>query len=186
MGEKGLARVALSLTTLDAGLSRRMEPRAAAPQRRLWALRQLNAAGCPTAAMLAPMIPAINDHELEALIRAAAVSGAKGASYIVLRLPLEVRDLFVEWLEAHFPDRAKRVMRYVREMHGGKDYDPQWGKRLTGEGVYADLIRRRFYRATAQYGLARENPPLTTDLFQVPAAETPQFSFMDRLTKDSG
>ena len=95
MGEKGLARVALSLTTLDAGLSRKMEPRAATPQRRLWALRQLNAAGCPTAVMLAPMIPAINDHELEALVRAAANSGAKGASYIVLRLPLEVRDLCV-------------------------------------------------------------------------------------------
>ncbi len=183
MGEKGLARVALSLTTLDAGLSRKMEPRAATPQRRLWALRQLNAAGCPTAVMLAPMIPAINDHELEALVRAAAVSGAKGASYIVLRLPLEVRDLFVEWLEEHFPDRAKRVMRYVRELHGGRDYDPQWGKRLSGEGVYADLIRRRFQRATAQHGLARENPPLRTDLFNTPAAETPQFSFMDRLTK---
>ncbi len=183
MGEKGLARVALSLTTLDAGLSRKMEPRAATPQRRLWALRQLNAAGCPTAVMLAPMIPAINDHELEALVRAAAVSGAKGASYIVLRLPLEVRDLFVEWLEEHFPDRAKRVMRYVRELHGGRDYDPQWGKRLSGEGVYADLIRRRFQRATAQHGLARENPPLRTDLFRTPAAETPQFSFMDRLTK---
>lgn len=183
MGEKGLARVALSLTTLDADLSRKMEPRAATPQRRLWALRQLNAAGCPTAVMLAPMIPAINDHELEALIRAAAVSGAKGASYIVLRLPLEVRDLFVEWLEEHFPDRANRVMRYVRELHGGRDYDPQWGKRLSGEGVYADLIRRRFQRASAQHGLSRENPPLRTDLFRTPAAETPQFSFMDRLTK---
>ena len=182
MGEKGLARVALSLTTLDAGLSRKMEPRAATPQRRLWALRQLNAAGCPTAVMLAPMIPAINDHELEALVRAAANSGAKGASYIVLRLPLEVRDLFVEWLHEHFPDRAKRVMRYVRELHGGRDYDPQWGKRLSGEGVYADLIRRRFQRATAQHGLSRENPPLRTDLFCVPAVETPQFSFMDRLT----
>ncbi len=184
MGEKGLARVALSLTTLDAGLSRKMEPRAATPQRRLWALRQLSAAGCPTSVMLAPMIPAINDHEVEALIRAAAVSGAKGASYIVLRLPLEVRDLFVEWLEEHFPDRAKRVMRYVRELHGGKDYDPQWGKRLKGEGVYADLIRRRFQRAAAQHGLACENPPLRTDLFHPPAVETPQFSFMDRLTKD--
>ncbi len=183
MGEKGLARVALSLTTLDADLSREMEPRAATPQRRLWALRQLSAAGCPTGVMLAPMIPAINDHEIEALIRAAAVSGAQGASYIVLRLPLEVRDLFVEWLKEHFPDRAKRVMRYVRELHGGKDYDPQWGKRLSGEGVYADLIRRRFRRAVAEHGLVRENPPLTTDLFHAPAAETPQFSFMDRLTK---
>lgn len=186
MGEKGLARVALSLTSLDAVLSRKMEPRAAAPQRRLWALRQLSAAGCPTAVMLAPMIPAINDHELEALVRAAAVSGAKGASYIVLRLPLEVRDLFVEWLHEHFPDRAGRVMRYVRELHGGKDYDPQWGKRLSGEGVYADLIRRRFQRSAAQHGLARDNPPLRTDLFRVPAADTPQFSFMEMLTTGDG
>ena len=186
MGQKGLARVALSLTTLDAGLSRRMEPRAATPQRRLWALRQLTAAGCPTAVMLAPVIPAINDHELEALVRAAANSGAQGASYIVLRLPLEVRDLFVEWLREHFPDRATRVMRYVRELHGGKDYDPQWGKRLSGTGVYADLIRRRFQRAADQHGLSRETQPLRTDLFCAPAAETPQFSFMDMLTTGEG
>ena len=183
MGQKGLARVALSLTTLDAGLSRRMEPRAATPQRRLWALRQLTAAGCPTAVMLAPVIPAINDHELEALVRAAANSGAQGASYIVLRLPLEVRDLFVEWLREHFPDRATRVMRYVRELHGGRDYDPEWGKRLVGEGVYADLIRRRFRRAAAAHGLAAKAPPLRSDLFRAPAEVTPQFSFMDQLTK---
>lgn len=183
MGAKGLARVAMSLTTLDAGLSRIMEPRAATPQRRLWAMRKLTAAGCPTATMIAPVIPAINDHEIEALVRAAANSGARGASYIVLRLPLEVRDLFVEWLEENFPDRAQRVMRYVRELHGGKDYDPQWGKRLRGEGVYADLIGRRFKRAAAQHGLVRENPPLRTDLFHPPVAETPQFSFIDRLTE---
>ncbi len=183
MGAKGLARVAMSLTTLDAGLSRIMEPRAATPQRRLWAMRKLTAAGCPTATMIAPVIPAINDHEIEALVRAAANSGAKTASYIVLRLPLEVRDLFVEWLEENFPDRAQRVMRYVRELHGGKDYDPQWGKRLRGEGVYADLIGRRFKRAAAQHRIVRENPPLRTDLFQPPVAETPQFSFIDRLTE---
>ena len=183
MGAKGLARVAMSLTTLDASLSRIMEPRAATPQRRLWAMRKLTAAGCPTATMIAPVIPAINDHEIEALVRAAANSGAKTASYIVLRLPLEVRDLFVEWLEENFPDRAQRVMRYVRELHGGKDYDPQWGKRLRGEGVYADLIGRRFKRAAAQHRIVRENPPLRTDLFQPPVAETPQFSFIDRLTE---
>ena len=182
MGRKGLARVAMSLTTLDAGLSRKMEPRAATPQRRLWAMRKLTTAGCPTATMIAPVIPAINDHEIEALVRAAANSGASAANYIVLRLPLEVRDLFVEWLEEHFPDRAPRVMRYVRELHGGKDYDPQWAKRLVGEGVYADLIRRRFQRAIAQHGLDAERSELKTNLFQIPAAETPQFSFMDRLT----
>ena len=183
MGRRGLARVALSLTTLDAALSRKMEPRAATPQRRLWAMRQLSAAGCPVGVMTAPIIPAINDHEIEALLRAAAASGATVASYIVLRLPLEVRDLFVEWLETHYPDRSGRVMRYVRELHGGRDYDPEWGKRLVGEGVYADLIRRRFRRAAAAHGLAAKAPPLRSDLFRAPAEVTPQFSFMDQLTK---
>lgn len=186
MGRAGLAQVALSLTTLDAGLARKMEPRAATPQRRLWALRQLSAAGCPVGVMIAPVIPALNDHELEALLRAAAASGAKSASYIVLRLPLEVRDLFVEWLATYFPNRANRVMRYVRELHGGRDYDPQWGKRLRGEGVYADLIRRRFDRAVAANGMTAGNDPLRTCLFRVPAELTPQFSFMDRLTGTEG
>ncbi|MEM7268834.1 MAG: PA0069 family radical SAM protein [Pseudomonadota bacterium] len=186
MAANGLAKVSLSLTTLDASLSRKLEPRAATPQRRLWAIRQMSAAGIPTGAMLAPMIPAINDHEIEALVRAAAASGATAASYIALRLPLEVRDLFVEWLETHYPDRKDRVMRYVRELHGGKDYDPEWGKRLTGDGVYADLMRRRFQRAAAEHGLRRPNydDGLRTDLFRRPAEETPQFSFMDRLTGD--
>lgn len=181
MGRRGLAKVALSLTTLDPGLSRKMEPRAAAPQRRLWALRQLSAAGCPTGVILAPLIPAINDHEIEALMRAAAASGAKTASYIVLRLPLEVRDLFVEWLETHFPDRAGRVMRYVRELHGGRDYDPEWGKRLRGEGVYAGLIRRRFQRAAAAHGLDRAEIRLRTDLFAPPRAADPQLPLFDQL-----
>ena len=186
MGARGLARVSLSLTTLDASLARTMEPRAATPQRRLWAMRQLAAAGCPVGAMLAPLIPAINDHEIEALIRAAAASGAKIAGYVALRLPLEVRDLFIEWLETHYPDRAARVMRYVREMHGGRDYDPQWGKRLTGEGVYADLMRRRFQRAAGAHGLTTKPKALRVDLFRAPVAETPQFSFLDRLTGGEG
>ncbi|MGB0506420.1 MAG: PA0069 family radical SAM protein [Pikeienuella sp.] len=179
MGRRGLARVALSLTTLDTKLSQQMEPRAATPSRRLWALRQLREAGCPTGVMIAPVIPAINDHEIESLLRAAAASGAATANYIVLRLPLEVRDLFVEWLDAHFPDRAARVMRYVRELHGGRDYDPQWGKRLKGEGVYADLIRRRFTRAAAEERLERDQPALRLDLFRRPEPETGQGSFMD-------
>ncbi|QIE56116.1 PA0069 family radical SAM protein [Pikeienuella piscinae] len=183
MGRRGLARVSLSLTSLDAGLSRKMEPRAATPDRRLWAMRQLAAAGCPVGVMTAPLIPAINDQQIEALLRAAAASGATSAGYVVLRLPLEVRDLFVEWLEAHFPDRAARVMRYVREIHGGRDYDPEWGKRLKGEGVYADLIGRRFRRAAAAHGLDRPVKPLRTDLFTPPAAipVAPQLSFLDRL-----
>lgn len=179
MGRKGLARISLSLTTLDSGLSRKMEPRAATPQRRLWAMRRLAAAGCPVGVMTAPLIPAINDHEIEALLRAAAASGATTAGYVVLRLPLEVRDLFVEWLETEFPDRAARVMRYVKELHGGRDYDPQWGKRLAGEGVYADLIRRRFTRAAATHGFARAAPPLRCDLFRPPEIAAPQLSFFD-------
>lgn len=128
-------------------------------------MRQLAAAGCPVGAMIAPVIPAINDHEIETLLRAAAASGAGAAAYIALRLPLEVRDLFVEWLERVFPDRAGRVMRYVREMHGGRDYDPEWGKRMKGEGVYAEMIRRRFHRAAAAEGLDKTPPPLRADLF---------------------
>lgn len=181
MGRRGLARVALSLTTLDAGLARKMEPRAATPRRRLWAMRQLSVVGCPVGVMTAPLIPAVNDHEIEALLRAAAASGATVAGYVALRLPLEVRDLFVEWLETHFPDRAGRVMRYVRELHGGRDYDPEWGKRLTGEGVCADLMRRRFERAAAAHGLARRGPPLRADLFRRPARDGRQFSFLDEL-----
>lgn len=176
MGRKGLARVSLSLTTLDPGLARIMEPRAGAPARRLWALKRLSEAGVPTGAMLAPLIPAINDHEIEALLQAAAAAGARTAGWIVLRLPLEVRDLFVEWLEAHFPDRAARVMRHVRELHGGRDYDPEWGKRLTGEGVFADLIRRRFRRAAAARGLDREAPALRLDLFRRPEPDRRQLA----------
>lgn len=181
MGRRGLARVSVSLTTLDPKLSRTMEPRAATPQRRLWAMRRLSNSGCPVGVMTAPLIPAINDHEIESLLRAAAASGAKVAGYVVLRLPLEVRDLFVEWLTTHFPDRAARVMRYVRELHGGRDYDPQWGKRLSGEGVYADLMRRRFERAAAANNLSRKGLPLVTELFTPPPKETSQFSFLDRL-----
>ncbi len=179
MGRKGLARVSLSVTTLDGDLARIMEPRAAAPGRRLWALKRLAEAGVPSGVMAAPLIPAINDHEIEAILRAAAAAGAKTAGYIVLRLPLEVRDLFVEWLEAHFPDRAARVMRYVRELHGGRDYDPEWGKRLKGEGVYSELIRRRFARAAAERGLDRELPPLRLDLFRRPAPDRRQLSLFE-------
>jgi DNA repair photolyase len=186
MGKKGIARVAISLTSLDAKLSRKMEPRAATPRRRLWAMRELSKVGCPVGAMLAPIIPALNDHEIEALAKAAASHGAKTASYIILRLPLEVRDLFVEWLHTHYPDRAGKVMRYVREIHGGRDYDPEWGKRLAGQGVYADMLRRRFERAAKAEGLRTERTALRSDLFAVPAEKTPQLSFMTQLTTNAG
>lgn len=169
MGRAGLAGAGLTVTTLDRRLARTMEPRGAAPERRLAALRRLGEAGCPTRVSIGPVIPGLNDHEIEALLSAAAESGVSGASYIVLRLPREVGPLFRAWLEEHHAGRAKRVMGLVREMHGGRDYDPAWGKRMKGEGVVAELIGRRFAAACARLGLNRDTKPLRTDLFRVPA-----------------
>ncbi|MEL6234990.1 MAG: PA0069 family radical SAM protein [Pseudomonadota bacterium] len=177
LGRLGLASVAVSLTSLDSRLSRSMEPRAAAPATRLRIVSTLARAGCPTGVMLAPLIPALNDHEVERLAAAAAGAGAGFATHIVLRLPLEVKDLFREWLAASYPDRAKRVMRYVREMHGGRDYDPQWGKRMRGDGVFARLIARRVEVAFARAGLARSGPDLRCDLFAPPARSGDQMRF---------
>lgn len=168
MGAAGLATAGLTVTTLDRGLARAMEPRAAAPERRLATLRRLAAAGCPTRVSIGPVIPGLNDHEIEALLAAAAETGVTGAGYVVLRLPREVGPLFKAWLEEHYPDRAKRVMGLVREMHGGRDYDPAWGRRMKGEGVVAELIGRRFAAACARLGLNRGLKPLRTDLFRVP------------------
>ncbi|WP_339949633.1 PA0069 family radical SAM protein [uncultured Albimonas sp.] len=168
MGRQGLARVHLSVTTLDHRLSRSLEPRAASPQARLRAVAALAKAGVPTGVMAAPVIPALTDHELERILEAAARAGARSASYIVLRLPAEVRDLFVEWLEEHRPDAAERVMGRVREIHGGRDYDSAFGRRMTGQGVWADLLRRRFGGAARRLGLDREMPALRCDLFRRP------------------
>lgn len=170
MGRTGLAAAGLTVTTLDRRLARTMEPRGAAPERRLAALRLLREAGCPTRVSIGPVIPGLNDHELEAILSAAAESGVTGASYIVLRLPREVGPLFRTWLEEHYPDRARRVMGLVREMHGGRDYDPAWGKRMKGEGVVAELIGGRFAAACARLGLNRDTKPLRTDLFRVPGS----------------
>lgn len=168
MGRRGLARVAMSLTTLDPRLSRSFEPRAASPVRRLDAIRRLREAGCPVGVMLAPLIPAVNDHEIERLAEAAAEAGAESLRWVALRLPREVAGLFREWLEETRPERADRVMRYVREMHGGRDYDPDWGRRLRGQGVYARLMGARVAQAAARHGLATETPPLRRDLFRPP------------------
>ena len=176
MGREGLARVAISLTSLDHRLSRSMEPRAAAPARRLAAIRALAEAGCPVSVLVAPVIPAINDHEIEALLAAAKEAGAQAARYIVLRLPLEVKDLFREWLARDWPDRAARVMGHVRTMHGGQDYDPTFGKRMRGEGPYAALIAQRFAVAAKRAGLEGDLPPLRTDLFAVPPRAGDQLS----------
>jgi DNA repair photolyase len=168
MAAKGLARVAISLTTLDRDLARRMEPRAAAPHRRVETIRALADAGVPVTAMTAPVIPALNDHELETLLEAAAGAGATGAGYVLLRLPHEIGDLFREWLAEHYPDRAERVFSVLRQMRGGRDYDSRWRSRQTGEGPYAALIARRFQRACDRLGLSRDRTPLDATQFRRP------------------
>jgi DNA repair photolyase len=176
MGRAGLARVGVSVTTLDRDLARAMEPRAAAPERRLTVIRRLTEAGCPVRAMVAPVIPALTDHEIERLLAAARDAGAVAASYVLLRLPREVGPLFRDWLETNFPGRAAAVMARVHETQGGRDYDPSWGKRMTGSGLHAELIRQRFRAAARRLGLARDLPPLRTELFQAPATGPQQLS----------
>jgi DNA repair photolyase len=164
----------ISITTLDHSLSRILEPRAASPTRRLRTVSTLAAAGIPVTVNVAPIIPFINEPEIERVLEAAADAGAWQAHYTALRLPWEVAPLFMQWLEAHFPDRAERVMNRVREMRGGKNYDSQFGKRMTGEGAGAALIRQRFEKATARLRLPREIPPLRTDFFSAPRLATAQ------------
>jgi DNA repair photolyase len=176
MGRMGLARVGISVTTLDPGVARRMEPRVPLPARRIKTIRRLTEAGCPVRVMASPLIPALTDHELEAILAAGREAGAVAASWIMLRLPGEVAELFREWLARHFPDRAARVMGRVRALHGGRDYDPDWGKRMTGEGPFADLMRHRFAVAVRRLGLATDLPPLRTDLFRVPPRAGDQLS----------
>lgn len=168
MAAAGLLRVGISVTTLDAGLSRRLEPRAAAPLRRLAVIRRLTDAGVPVRVMVAPVIPGLTDHELEPILAAAKDAGAVAASWIALRLPLEVSGLFQDWLARHEPGRAAKVMSKVREMHGGKDYDPQWGTRMRGTGVWSDLTAQRFAKAVARLGMVVPLPPLRCDLFKAP------------------
>ena len=167
MAEKGLVSVAISFTSLDRQLSRVMEPRCAAPHRRLDAMRELSSAGVPGTAMTAPLIPALNEPELEHLLEAAADAGAKRAGYVLLRLPLEIAGLFTEWLEAHYPDRAKRVMSLLRGMHSGQDYRSEWQVRQRGDGPYAQLIAARFRNASRRLGLNSARTSLRTDLFRV-------------------
>ncbi|NJA05473.1 PA0069 family radical SAM protein [Methylococcaceae bacterium WWC4] len=170
MAGQGLASVCLSITTLDRRLARTLEPRAAAPERRLETLTRLSEAGVPVGVMVAPLIPVLTDYELEAIVSAAKRAGAISAEYILLRLPLEVADLFEEWLREHYPLKAEHVMNRVRDSRGGKVYDPSFHRRLRGEGVYADLIAQRFGLIRKKLGLERGLPPLRTDLFRKPAA----------------
>ena len=165
---KNLCRVAISVTTLDRKLARSMEPRAATPERRIGAIKALADAGVPVTVMFAPAIPGLNDHEMEAVLERAAEAGAKGAGYVALRLPLEIKDLFREWLATDHPDRASRVMSLVRQMRGGLDYDAEWGKRMRGEGPIAELMSQRFQRAKKRYGLNTGHDGLDLSLFKVP------------------
>src|SRR5258708_4539131 len=178
LAERNLVKVALSVTTLDAKLARTMEPRAATPGPRLEALRPMSAAGIPTSVMVAPVIPAINDADIERILDAAAMAGVKGAGYVLLRLPLEVRDLFVEWLRANYPDRADHVMKLIRDMRGGKDYDSTWGSRMKGTGPYAWTCGRRFEIACGRLGLNKHRVPLSPELFPPPKPRAEQLSLL--------
>jgi DNA repair photolyase len=176
MAAKGLVKVAISLTTLERRLARVMEPRAATPSRRLEAIRQLAAAGIPVTVLTAPIIPALNDHEIENLLEAGRDAGAESAGYVALRLPLEIKDLFREWLNEHFPDRAGRVIKLMQSMHGGKDYNAEFGLRQRGSGPYAEQIGQRFRLARQRLGLSGERLSLRTDLFQRPVQRGQQLA----------
>ncbi|ETX26671.1 PA0069 family radical SAM protein [Roseivivax isoporae] len=176
MAAEGLARVGISVTTLDPALSRAMEPRAPVPARRLAAIRTLVSGGVPVRLMASPVVPGLTDHELEAILEAGAEAGADAASWIMLRLPREVSPLWQDWLEAAFPGRAAKVMARLREMHGGKDYDSRWHHRMRGEGPHAQIVAQRFARAARRLGLDRRTAPLRTDLFRVPPRPGDQLS----------
>lgn len=173
MAKKGLARVFLSIATLDHDIARHMEPRASAPARRLQAIRRLAAAGIPTGVIVAPVVPFLTDHDIERVLTAAAEAGATAAGYVLLRLPFEVKDIFRAWLEAHFPLRAAHVMSRVRAMRDGRANDPEFGSRMKGTGRFADLLAQRFERACSRLGLDRDRSPLDTTLFRRPQM-TPQ------------
>ncbi len=168
MAAKGLAKVALSVTTLDRSLARNLEPRAATPDRRLAAIRQLTEAGIPVTVMVAPIIPGINDSEIEAILEAARSAGATEAGYVLLRLPLEVRDIFRQWLMEHAPGKLRHAMSLVQSTRGGKDYDSGWHQRQTGTGPFAWMVGRRFQLASERLGFNRARLQLKADLFKRP------------------
>ncbi len=178
MAEKNLASVFVSITTLDPELARKMEPRASTPEKRLETLRGLSEAGIPCGVLASPMIPALNDSELERILKEASLAGAETAGYVLLRLPLELKDLFSQWLEAHYPTKAKHVEALVRETRGGELYQAEFGTRMRGTGAYAELLEKRFRAARSKYGLDRPRPPLDTSRFRRPVrrgAQMPLF-----------
>jgi DNA repair photolyase len=176
MAARRLVSVAVSITTLDRTLARRMEPRAATPQRRLATLAALNAAGVPTTVMTAPLIPGLNDHEVDALLQAARDAGTRRAGYVLLRMPFEIKDLFRQWLAEHYPDRAKKVVNLIRSTRGGKDYDAEFFVRGKGRGAYAELIGQRFHAACRRLGMNREIHVLDPSRFAPPPARGDQLS----------
>ncbi len=169
MARERLAQVSISLTTLDPELARTMEPRASTPARRLQAMRDLTKAGIPVAVLAAPMIPGLNDHELERILEAAAEAGASTASWVLLRLPLEIAELFTEWLHEHYPDRAAKVLDLVRQTRGGRLYRSEFGARMRGAGVYAEMLGQRFDVARKRLGLDERAYRLDVSRFRVPA-----------------
>lgn len=179
MGRQGLASAFVSITTLDRKLARAMEPRASTPAKRLEAISRLAEAGCPVGVGFAPVIPGLNDHELEAVLEAAQKAGATSAMYVTLRLPLEIKDLFREWLADARPDRAARVMSLIRQTRGGKDYDPDWSQRMKGTGPVAELIAARFKAAVKRYGLDGPRHALDVTQFRIPADARPQLDLFD-------
>ncbi|MCA3562845.1 MAG: PA0069 family radical SAM protein [Methylocystis sp.] len=178
MAAKGLAKVAISVTTLDRSLCRDLEPRAATPEKRLDTIRQLSSAGIPVTVLNAPIIPGINEAEIEAVLEAAKAAGASDAGYVLLRLPLEVRDIFREWLLDHAPGKLRHVMSLVQSTRGGKDYDSRWGHRQTGTGPYAWMVGRRFQMAADRLGFNRKRLKLRTDLFAKPARSGDQLMLL--------
>jgi DNA repair photolyase len=175
MAERKLVQVAISLTTLDRDLSRRLEPRAAAPQRRLQTIRRLSEVGVPVMAFLAPIIPVLNDSEMERLLEAAKEAGAMSVGYVLLRLPYELKEIFSQWLEQHEPLKAAHVMQRIYDSRGGKAYDADFSQRMCGTGQYADLIAQRFRLASRRLGFAGA-PPLDCELFVPPPANVGQMS----------
>lgn len=176
MAAMNLVRVGISVTTLDPRVARAMEPRVPAPARRLATIERLSEAGIPVRLMVSPVVPALTDHEIEAILARGAEAGARAASWIMLRLPREVAPLFRDWLAEHFPDRAKRVMGHVRAMHGGQDYAADWHRRMRGSGAYAQIIAHRFRLAAGRLGLDGALPPLDNGRFRPPPRAGDQLS----------
>lgn len=176
MAAEGLVQVGVSLVTMDARLSRQMEPRAPAPARRLAMIRALRAAGVPLRAQVAPVIPGLTDHEMEQIVHAAHEAGAEGAIMLLVRLPLEVSELFQEWLRLNVPDRAEKILRRLRELHGGQLYSAEFGRRFRGQGPWADLLQARFRRVLSELGMAQGERQLDCTKFRVPPRPGDQLS----------